>query len=136
MPLLYRYSLFVSHAWSYGDHYDTIVSFLDKAPNFIYSNFSVPEADAFERARKSVLEEKLRNQIRPVQIVLILGGMYVAHSDWIQFEIDYAKSLNKPILGIQPWGSVRMPVAVQNAADEMVGWNTATIVSAIRRLVP
>lgn len=136
MPTLYPYRLFISHAWSYGDDYDTIVKFLDAASNFDYRNYSVPEADAFERARKSVLEEKLRGQIRPTQSSIILAGMYVAHSDWIQFEIDFAKSLGKPILGIKPWGSERVPTAVQNAADKIVGWNTSSIVSAIRELVP
>lgn len=58
--------------------------------------------------------------------------MYVAHSDWIQFEIDYAKLLNKPIVGVQPWGSERMPSAVTYAADTIVGWNTESIVQAIR----
>ncbi len=136
MPSLYPYRLFISHAWSYGDHYDTIVRFLDQASNFNYRNYSVPEAKAFERARPTVLAEKLCVQIRPVQVAIILGGMYVAHSDWIQFEIDFAKEINKPLLGIQPWGSERMPRAVQNAADRIVGWNTSSIVSAIRELVP
>lgn len=82
------------------------------------------------------LEEELRQQIRPVQCVVVLAGMYAAHSDWIQFEIDYAKSLGKPILGIVPWGAERTPTSVTLAANKMVGWNTATIVSGIREITP
>jgi hypothetical protein len=81
-----------------------------------------------------MLEDELRGQIRPVHVVIILGGMYVAHSDWIQFEIDFAKSLRKPIIGVRPWGAERMPQAVTDAANEVLGWNTGPIVDAIRRL--
>ena len=79
-----------------------------------------------------VLKQKLKNQIRPVQCVLIISGMYAAHRKWIQEEIDIAQGYDKPIVGIRPWGSQRIPVVVQEAANVMVGWNTSTIVRAIR----
>ena len=136
MPSLHMYRLFLSHAWSYSEGYLRIKEFLDAAPNFSYSNYSVPKDRAFEGLGRVGLEEKLRQQIRPAQAVIVLGGMYVAHSDWIQFEIDFAKSLGKPILGINPWGGQRMPTAVTLAATKIVGWNTATIVAGIRAIVP
>jgi len=135
MPTLYRYKLFISHAWNYAEDYKRMVKLLDDAPNFIHSNFSVPEDRAFARMSKSELEEEIRQQIRPVDAVIILGGMYVAYSDWIQFEIDYAKLTNKPVLGVQPWGAERMPQAVTLAANKIVGWNTSTIVAGIREIV-
>jgi len=134
MPQLHRYRLFISHAWKYNDDYYRLIQYLDAAPNFLYANYSVPEHDPIDAGNNKKLAEELRQQIRPVEVVIILGGMYVAYSDWIQFEIDFAKHLNKPILGVKPWGAARMPQAVQNAADEIVGWNTPTIVNAIRRL--
>lgn len=136
MPYLHNYRLFLSHAWRYSEGYERIVRFINEANNFTWSNYSVPEAKAFENLSKSQLEEKLREQIRPTQCVVILAGMYVAHSGWIQFEIDFAKSLNKPIIGVVPWAAERTPVAVSNAAVEMVRWNSASIVSAIRTHTP
>jgi hypothetical protein len=134
MPQLHRYRLFISHAWQYNDDYYRLIGMLDNAPNFIYANYSVPEHDPVDANNKTKLKEELRQQIRPVEIVIILGGMYVAYSDWIQFEIDFATSLSKSILGIRPWGAQVMPTAVQDAADKIVGWNTSTIVAAIREL--
>ena len=134
MPQLHRYRIFVSHAWTHNDDYYRLIEFLDDAPNFIYANYSVPEHDPVDANNNTKLKEELRQQIRPVEVVIILGGMYVAYSDWIQFEIDFAEYLDKPILGIKPWGALKMPKAVQDAADEIVGWNTSTIVSAIRDL--
>ena len=134
MPQLHRYRLFISHAWQYNADYHRLLQMLDNAPNFLYSNYSVPEHDPVDANNNTKLEEELRQQIRPVEVVIILGGMYVAYSSWIQFEIDFATQLGKPILGIRPRGAQVMPTAVQEAADEIVGWNTSTIVAAIRRL--
>lgn len=134
MPKLHRYRIFLSHAWQYNADYYRLIDRLDEAPNFSYANYSVPEHDPVDAGNNSKLAEELRQQIRPVEIIIILSGMYVAYSDWIQFEIDYAKYLGKPILGIKPWGAERIPKAVQDAADRIVGWNTPTIVQAIRDL--
>ncbi|MEQ6121012.1 TIR domain-containing protein [Reichenbachiella sp. MALMAid0571] len=132
MPELHRYRLFISHAWHRHEGYDRMIQFLNDAPNFIYSNYSVPIDKAFDKMSTSQLEDQIKQQIRPVECVIILGGVYVSYSSWIQFEIDFAKSLRKPIIGVQPWGSQRMPLAVQNAANIIVGWNTSSIVKAIR----
>lgn len=129
MPELHRYRIFISHAWDYNDDYYRLIKYLDEAPNFIYSNYSVPKHDPAQ----GTLREALRRQIRPVEVVLILAGMYVNASDWIQFEMDFAAALSKPMVGIRPWGAQRVPQAVQDAVTEMVGWNTSSIVSAIRR---
>lgn len=136
MPTLYPYRLFISHAWRYSDGYARVKSFLDAAPNFNHVDYSVPESKAFAGMSRAQLEEQLKSQIRPVQCVLIVSGMYVAHSDWIQFEIDFANLVGKPIIGIVPWGAERTPYAVTSAAREMVAWQTSSIVAAIRRAVP
>ena len=134
MPQLHRYRLFISHAWQYNADYYRLLEMLDDAANFIYANYSVPEHDPVDANNNTKLKEELRQQIRPVEVVIILGGMYVAYSDWIQFEIDFATALGKPILGIKPRGAQVMPTAVQDAADKIVGWSTSTIVAAIRNL--
>ncbi len=136
MPYLHNYRLFVSHAWRYGERYERAINFLNAAPHFSWTNYSVPIAKKFEQMSTRALEEELRQQIRPAQCVVVLAGMYAAHSDWIQFEIDHAKSLGKPILGIIPWGAERTPMSVSLAANKMVGWNSASIVSGIREITP
>ncbi len=132
MPELKKYRIFISHAWEYNDEYYRIVKMLNEAPNFDWANYSVPEHDPLHNKPKRELIEALRNQIRPTQIVIILAGMYVNYSEWIQEEIDIAQAFEKPIIGVKPWGSERIPLSVQEAAIEMVGWNTSSIVSAIR----
>ena len=47
-------------------------------------------------------------------------------------KLKWLKVYNKPIIGIEPWGSQRIPAEVQSAATTMVGWRTDSIVTAIR----
>lgn len=137
MPELKTYDLFISHAWRYNDDYYRLEKMLKEAPLFKWRNYSVPEHDPLINPNtpvgKAKLTELLDRQIRPVNCVLILGGMYAAYSEWILKEIKLAQDYKKPIIGVYPWGQQRMPIEIQNAAIELVGWNTDTIVSAIRR---
>lgn len=97
----------------------------------MYANYSVPEHDPLAGGAR--LTEELKKQVRPVEIVLILAGMYVNYSEWIKFEMDFTDELEKPMLGIRPWGADRVPLEVQSRVKEMVAWNTSSIVSAIRK---
>lgn len=130
---LKTYRLFISHAWRYSDSYRRLVDLLDSAPRFKWSNYSVPKHDSLDTATDKELTDALRRQIRPTQCVVIISGMYFNHSKWIQKEIDIAQEMGKPIVAIRPWGAERTPKVVQDAAKDVVGWNTSSIVNAIRR---
>jgi MTH538 TIR-like domain (DUF1863) len=132
MPVLRNYNVFISHAWKYNDDYYRIEKWLHEAPHFLWTNLSVPRHDPILDSAR--LTAELHNQMRPAHIFVILSGMYVAHSEWIQYEINFARRIGRPILGIRPWASTVVPVAVQEGADEIVGWNSDSIVSAIRRI--
>ena len=134
MPLLRIYCLFISHAWRHSSSYERLVSMLSKASYFRYRNYSIPSYKALLTKSRYELKASLYRQIKPTHVVIILAGMYVAYSYWIQAEIDIAQEFRKPILGIYPLGSRKAPVAVQRAADYMVGWNTSSIINTIRRL--
>lgn len=123
--------LFISHSWKYSERYTSMVSLLDDHSTFTYSNYSVPEPKGFGNMTKKELEEEIKDQIRPVNCVVIIGGMWTSYSDWIQFEIDFAVQLGKPILGVKPRGNVIMPAAVTANADKIVNWNGSSIVSGI-----
>ena len=137
MPNLKNYDLFISHAWKYGDNYNRLINLLNAASNFKYRNYSAPEDKPLIPAGTIVPDKKIKaaieNKIKPVNIVLVISGMYVAYSDWIQTEIELAQEYNKPIIGVIPWGSDRTPSAVKGVALEMVNWNTSSIVNAIRQ---
>lgn len=130
MPSLRTYRIFISHAWDYSAEYLRVVRFLAEAPNFRWENLSVPEHDPLSMRN---LEYHLRNQMRPADVFIIIAGMYVNHSESIDFEMGFARRIGRPIIAIWPRGNTRMPVSIQRAAVETVGWNGASLVRAIRQ---
>ncbi|MFM2399882.1 MAG: hypothetical protein RL341_2039 [Pseudomonadota bacterium] len=132
MPQLYPYRLFISHAWSYNAEYYKLVEMFNNYPNFDFRNYSVPQHDSFDTSEK--LTKKLLDQMNPSQVIIVLAGMYAAHSDWIQFEINEAVRLEKPIIGVRPWGQERVPQSIQDSAHVIHGWNVGPIVQSIRDL--
>lgn len=135
MPALKTYDLFISHMWRNTDNseYYRLVNLINGASNFTWRNYSVPEHDPLGTKTNKELSEAIDRQIKPINCLLIISGMYTNHRLWIQKELEIAKSYNKPIVGIIPQGQERTPVEVQNAAKEMVGWNTDSIITAVRK---
>jgi hypothetical protein len=131
MPQLKEYKIFISHAWGYHEDYYRIEEWLNETAYFNWTNLSVPKHNPIHNAEQ--LAKELNNQMRPAEAFLILAGMYVSHSNWIQYEINFARRIGRPIIGIRPRGSAMVPKAVQAGADEIVGWNRESIVAAIRK---
>ena len=131
MPALRRCLIFICHDWEYSHDYYRIYDILHAAPNFEWENLSVPDHDPLDT--NAQLQYNLRNQIRPAHVMLVLSGMYTAHSKWMDWEMAFARRIGKPILGIAPWGSRVIPRTVQSNADEIIGWRQDSIVSAIRQ---
>lgn len=127
------YNLFISHSWSYSDQYNRLVRLLREKPYFEYKNYSVPKDDPIHRAGSDYqLRNAIERQMRPASVVIILAGVYSTYSKWINIEIDLAKKLGKRIIAVEPWGSQKTSLIVKNAADEIVGWNSDSIVRAVR----
>lgn len=133
MPILKTRMIFISHAWSRTDQYDKIVEWFDSASNFSWKNCSVPSTNSLQDTTSKGLSEGMTRQINPSQVVVVLGGMYAAYSNWIDYEIREAKRMGKPIVGVKPWGQERIPKVVSEASwCEPVGWNSASVVAAVR----
>lgn len=130
------YNLFISHSWSYSDQYKGLVELLEKDSSFSYKNYSIPKDDPVHtNGTDKQLYEAIKNKIAPTSIVLILAGVYSSYSKWIDKEIEIAKQVySKPVLGIKPWAQTNLSKKVQDNADKIVGWNSASIINAIKEL--
>lgn len=134
MPELKVRMIFISHAWAYNEHYWKLVKWFNDEPNFSWKNCSVPSHDALPDKTSKGLSEGMTRQISPAQIVILLGGMYAAHSAWIDYEISEAKRMNKTIIGVAPWNQEKIPVNVQNASIcPVVRWNSASVIQTVRQ---
>ena len=137
MPTLNTYNLFISHSWTYSNAYDGLENLLHNANYFNYKNYSIPKDDPIHTSSGIILRNAIEERIKHCNCVIVLAGVYSTYSKWINIEIDIAKNsftYSKPIIAIQPWGAERTSSIVKDAADRIVGWNTSSIVSAIREL--
>ena len=131
------HNLFISHAWKYGDEYDRLVNLLNNATYFSWLNWSAPEDKPLIPEWMTVPNDTvlvaIAEKIRMADCVLVISGMYANYSDWIIAEMDIARHFNMPLIGIEPWGSQKIPTVVTDRTIEDVGWQTSSIVHAVRR---
>ena len=132
------YNLFISHSWSYGDDYDRLIQLLGDRGYFSYKDYSVPKDSPIHNApNTSALYAAIKQQMSLCQVVIIMAGKYSTFSKWISLEIDIARkefSQSKPILGVRPFGAQQVSSVVSDACDQMVNWNTESIVTGIRTI--
>ena len=127
------YNLFISHSWNYNYYYERLIVMLDNVSGFTYRDYSVPKDDPIHNANNDKqLRAAIRNQMQHASCVIILAGVYSTYSKWINIEIELAKELNKTIIAVEPWGAQRTSAVVKNAADVTCGWNTNSILKAIK----
>lgn len=133
--------VFISHAWAYSKHYDTLASWIFGEPwsadqaSLDFRDYSIPRNDPIHNVQSTkALQDAIFNQIARSHVIVIPSGMYASYSKWIQKEIDGAKQHSKPILAVNPWGQQRKAGVVTNNADEGVGWNKEPVINAIWQL--
>ncbi len=127
-----NYNLFISHAWHRNEHYNKIVEWLNDS-TISWNNYSVPEHDPLDANNVSKLKAALTEQIRHASAVIILAGMYANYSDWIDYEINEAVRMGKTIIAVEPWGQERTPLKISSCATVVVGWNSSSVIDAIRK---
>lgn len=133
--------VFISHAWSYSDHYETLADWIFNGnwsvgqASLDFRDYSVPRHDPIHNANNAAqLREAIYDKISRSHVIVIPTGMYANYSKWIQKEIDGAGSYDKPILAVNPWGTQRTSSVVSSAAAKIVGWNKETVVGGIWEL--
>lgn len=128
------YNTFISHSWAYNSDYEFVLNSLRES-NINVRDFSVSINDPFGPMANSKLKDSITGQIQYASVFIILAGMYSAYSNWIDYEINESIRLGKPILAVCPWGQERVPVKIQDCANQIVRWNSSSIVDGFKSLV-
>jgi hypothetical protein len=137
----YSISVFVSHSWSYGDHYEKMYDWIfqekwnSDGEAIIFSNTSVPRSDPIHNANNTAeLQRRIYERIQASHIVVCPMGMYSTHSTWIERELDGALLYKRPILAVNPWAQERKSSVVRSRANHEVGWNKKSVIEGIWKL--
>jgi hypothetical protein len=124
--------LFVTHYWEENDEYVRVFEYLEAPGTFYYKNTSQPQAK--RPLDKESQREDLRRQIAPSEVVVVLPSVYSAQPDLVLFQLNFAKSADRPIVAMESFGStVPLPKAITDLADEVSTWNERNLIDALRR---
>lgn len=123
--------VFVSHAFTQADDYERVFEYLESSHNFYYRNCSNPEIRITDR---DAMKDELRKQISLAEVVIVPSGMYQQYRELIDFQLNCANGLDKPIVALESFGvKEKLPVQLEALSDEVVEWNERSIADAIRR---
>jgi hypothetical protein len=124
--------VFVGHAWDADDDYLRVFEFLESGRDFYYVNSSAP--DKRPPGGKEAEREELRRQIAPAEAVILLASHHRRAPDLIEFEANYAKAAEKPVILLHNFGSTSaVSKSLLSLADERIDWDGRALVDALRR---
>lgn len=128
-----NYNVFISHSWSHVDDLINLRNLLQSRGYFNVNFTEVPPMHPINSINSYYVKQKLSERIESSDVVLGIAGIYASHSDWMEWELDKASQKGIPIIGVAPRGQIYTSKVVSDRADEIVRWNTESIVDAIRR---
>ena len=125
--------VFVVHGWIVDDDYSRLVEYMETAENFYYVSVSKPDAPVTggdgTAARRTALVDGLKN----AECVVCSAGTWERYQDWARYAVERARELELPLVAIEHFGPRDMDIRLKGFADEVVGWDSRSIVDAIRR---
>lgn len=125
--------IFVSHMFKADVDYLRVFEYLESVDRFYYVNVSDPEVTPDGGAEG--IKAALRDQIAASECVILLASLHGEQRDWVEFQLNAAKALNKPVILLESFGRTTiMPGDLASKADEVVAWNERELVDAIKRL--
>lgn len=126
------YNVFISHAWDYTESVTSLRNLLNNRGYFNVEYSDVGRDQPINSFNTNYIKRKLREKIQGADVVIGMAGMYASYSDWMKWELDTARDNGIPIIGVIPRGATRLSKIVTDRSIYDVGWNTESIVAAIR----
>lgn len=123
------YRLFVSHTWEESDDYMRFFDYVSDIDSFFYVNLSEPEN--FPGSSVDSIQTELNRQMKDAEIVVILSSAYNKDANLVQYQMDLAKALGKPIIAVEPFGPESILKPVKDRAAQVVPWYNRAMVDAI-----
>ena len=128
------YKIFVSHSWSKDEELTNLTNLLNNRNyiSFEYTEFT--KHSPVESIDADYVKLRIRQRLLISDVVLAIAHVSASYSGFIEYELKKAKEYGIKIIGVRPYGQERISSVVQEYADEVVYWNTESIVLAIRKL--
>jgi hypothetical protein len=121
------------HGWHQDEDYARLFEYLESADNFFYRALSDPGAQSPDGAGPAARRTLISEALKHAECVVCPAGTWDRFNDWARFTVDSARSLDIPVVAVEHFGPKNMDVRLKGHAAEVVGWDSRSIVDAIRR---
>jgi len=128
-----KYKVFISHSWKYVNDLNKLRNLLEQRGYFNVEFTEVPPDCKINSSNAYYIKKRLKEKIKSSDVVLGIAGMYASYSDWMNWELSTAISEGKKVIGVVPHGAQRVSTIVAGYSNDIVRWNTESIVRAIRK---
>ena len=126
-------NIFISHVHEDDEGVASIKSLLD-THGMTSRNGSIT-LDKFNTANNEsyIKYQILTSHINWASVLVVYVSPDTKYSDWVNWEIEYARKQGKRIVGVWQRGDkgCDLPEALDRYADAIVGWNGESIIAAI-----
>lgn len=134
-------NLFISHAWKYSTHYETLRKWIfderwsTGQASLNFRDYSIPKDDPVHTNGTDIqLKEAIDAKLSKCSVILVVTGVYATYSKWIKNEIKLSQKYGKPILAIAPHGAKKSSAIVNATATKSVGWTKKSVIDGIWEL--
>lgn len=124
--------VYAVHGWHRDEDYARLFEYMETADNFFYKSVSDPDAKTPVEGiapRRTLITEALKN----AECVVCPAGTWERFNDWARYTLDAARAMDLPIVVIEHFGPKNMDLRLKGYATETCGWDSRSIVDAIRR---
>jgi hypothetical protein len=125
-----RPRIFISHSWKHDRDYWSLLEKME-IKEFRFYNHSIPYDDQLDADTAKQIETGLWKQMKWCSSVLVLAGSH-ASKYWVKKEVEIAQKLGKKIIAVRPWGNHNVPQYLRQGANEIIGFNSKTIIEKIK----
>jgi len=134
--VLQAYHIYLSHSWRYKDAYERIVNLLSAQEYYCYVDHAVPPDDPVQQATSAqTLYDAILEHMQSCQVLLSMAGAGESYQKWTNKELYIAKHrLSIPAILVVPWENLEITRNVMDSYDQVVGWQTHSVVAAMRSL--
>jgi hypothetical protein len=125
--------LYAVHGWQQDEDYVRLFEYIESADNFFYRALSDPNAQSPKGDGAVARRALINDALTQAECVVCTAGTWDRYNDWARFTVETARSLDVPVVAIEHFGPKNMDIRLKGHAAETVGWDSRSIVDAIRR---
>jgi hypothetical protein len=132
MPANETKNVFISH---YGKDDESVQELKELLDNNGYTlkNSSIDSTKPNDAENEDYIKQLLREKMKWAGSVLVLIGPQTHTREWVNWEIELAHRLGKPIIGvfIQGASDSNVPEKFDLYGNALVGWNSGRVIEAL-----